>query len=258
MCGDVVKLSRAGSIDMLVASLVGLVKEDTPDPTVCIEDSDSEFNFDLRGIDDDALVDDADDLQDLGCDLGVDMDAVSFVGDGTDGPVGCGVECDCAFCRGEAVDVSSDEGEAPLRIPCAVRGGQLHETEVYTPPELVVRIRVRAKCHESKSVKSIRSVRVLRKPAAAPNAKKNLKHRIKPLRAVNRELNAVVTMVVRKVSATRRGEAYLLDGAKKYIGGLTSNTTNQYVEHVRAVSDAIKAGEIKCTDDAKRALSAMI
>ena len=59
------------------------------------------------------------------------------------------------------------------------------------------------------------------------------------------------TVTVREPTGTRRGEAYLLDGNKKYIMGITSRRTVEYKDVVERAAEKINGTVLKTKDDLK-------
>ena len=66
------------------------------------------------------------------------------------------------------------------------------------------------------------------------------------------EIILPATVIAREPKGTRRGEAYLLDGNKKYIMGLTSRRTDEYKDVVERAMEKINAATLKTKDELKK------
>ena len=65
------------------------------------------------------------------------------------------------------------------------------------------------------------------------------------------EIILPATVIAREPKGTRRGEAYLLDGNKKYIMGITSRRTEEYKEVVERAAEKINGTVLRTKDDLK-------
>ena len=65
------------------------------------------------------------------------------------------------------------------------------------------------------------------------------------------DITLPATVTAREPKGTRRGEAYLLDGNKKYIMGITSRRTEEYKDVVERAAEKIKGAILKTKGDLK-------
>ena len=72
------------------------------------------------------------------------------------------------------------------------------------------------------------------------------------------EVALPVTKVVREPTSTRRGEAYLLDGNKKYIMGLGSRKTDKYADIIEEAMEKFNMMTFKSKDDAKEWIDSVV
>ena len=65
------------------------------------------------------------------------------------------------------------------------------------------------------------------------------------------DITLPATVTVREPTGKRRGEAYLLDGNKKYIMGITSRRTEEYKDVVERAAEKINGTVLKTKGDLK-------
>ncbi|CAK0840465.1 unnamed protein product [Prorocentrum cordatum] len=151
----------------------------------------------------------------------------------------CGMTCKCKACRdARTVDLTAEEGggeRAP--IPNAAIGGQKRDTRT-AQTALKVRMRLLGKTRET--------VALILKPPKKAKAPPKQEDEAE-VESGNITLPATVT--VREPNGKRRGEAYMLDGNKKYIMGITSRRTEEYKEVVERAAEKINGTILKTKDD---------
>ncbi|CAK0911291.1 unnamed protein product [Prorocentrum cordatum] len=151
----------------------------------------------------------------------------------------CGMTCNCKACRdARTVDLTAEEGggeRAP--IPNAAIGGQKRDART-AQTALKVRMRLSGKTRETVAA----SLKPPKKAKAPPKQEDEAE-----VESGNITLPATVT--VRGPNGKRRGEAYLLDGNKKYIMGITSRRTEEYKEVVERAAEKINGTILKTKDD---------
>ena len=64
------------------------------------------------------------------------------------------------------------------------------------------------------------------------------------------QISLPTTKVVRKPTAARHADAYVIDSNKKYIIGLTSKRSNMFLEVVTEMVDKFNDGNFKTKEDA--------
>ena len=137
---------------------------------------------------------------------------------------------DCT--RNFVIELSDDEGAA-IAVPNPARGGQRVDTE-----------------------KVARRCRTKTRPlSAAPTQKKPSSQTCRFLKRSSRNIDEPILgpsrVVKRSASATRHGEAYVVNARGLYIVGQTSRATDNYLANVERVADMINANEVTTIREAR-------
>ena len=142
--------------------------------------------------------------------------------------------CSCCACLGKVpCEVVSGDDVVCVPIPNPARGGQKSDTRSATQS----RKRIRGK----QSGAGYRHKLPCKRTATAPGT-----------------IARPSKVVVRRRTATRRGEAYIIGANSKYVLGSSEARDKDYIANVTTINGNINTGDITTVVDAKAKLAALI
>ncbi|CAK0851366.1 unnamed protein product [Prorocentrum cordatum] len=170
----------------------------------------------------------------------------------------CGMICNCKACRdARTVDLAAEEGGGErVPIPNAAIGGQKRDARTAQTALKGDKSKGKGKGDgkgKSESKTKSQSAKRTRETVAAilkpPKKAKAPPKQEDEAEVESGNITLPATVTVREPNGKRRGEAYLLDGNKKYIMGITSRRTEEYKEVVERAAEKIHGTILKMKDD---------